>query len=319
MSSNIPYTASIPALRRQLQRASSSKIRIPIHRYPVDRRSISVCASFYAAQAIPKASSEPSPSTTTKPPRPQPHTSESLPTSKKLVAEARKRVPSVTETYIAYAVCEKFIKECASQADYTIPQRHEKNGIIPKAADGQELGVGKGWWYESLGLTPTFNNWAQITFLHMYILTVRLRAFPASAASSWHQHLLDHFFYAAEDRMVREHNVYSRMIRNKYLKDLFTQWRGVLAAYDEGLLKGDAVLATAVWRNIFSGREDLDMKGLGAVVSYTRGVLKGLEGMGDEEFGMGDIEFGDPGSQMKVVEGMMQALPKEEDLEPEKK
>lgn len=116
--------------------------------------------------------------------------------------------------------------------------------------------------------------------------------------------------------MVREHNVYSRMIRNKYLKDLFTQWRGVLAAYDEGLVKGDAVLATAVWRNIFYGKEDVDLKGLGEVVSYMRGVLKGLEGIDDGDVAKGDVAFGDPGTQSKIVEiksRMMDTLPASED------
>ncbi|KAL8941836.1 MAG: hypothetical protein Q9211_001644 [Gyalolechia sp. 1 TL-2023] len=286
------------------------------------RRPISVSASFSAIEAVPQISPTPAPSSKTQPPIPQPDDYKSLPPTNKLAAEIRKRAPFIAETYIAYGICEKLVKECASQADYTIPQRHEKNGVIPKTADGEDLGVGTGWWYESLGMTPTFNNWAQITFLHMYILTVRLRAFPVSAAPSWHQHLLDHFFYIAEDRMVREHNVYSRMIRNKYLKDLFTQWRGILAAYDEGLVKGDAVLATAVWRNIFYGREDVDMKGLGTVVSYMRGVLKGLEGMDDEEVGKGDVVFGDPGTQKKIVEvksRMMDTLPKMERIQSPKK
>ncbi|KAL9001530.1 MAG: hypothetical protein Q9169_000105 [Polycauliona sp. 2 TL-2023] len=237
-----------------------------------------------------------------------------VPTSIKLAAEVRKRATSVTETYIAYSICEKLIKECATQADYTIPQRLEKNGLVPKGVDGEDLGVGKGWWYEDLGLAPTFSTWAQITFLHMYILTVRLRAFPAAHAPSWHQHLLDHFFYSAEDRLVREHNIQARSLRNKYLKDLFTQWRGLLAGYDEGLVKGDAVLATAVWRNVFGGKEDVDLMGLGEVVSYMRGVLKGLDGMEDEVVADGEIQFGDPRTQRKVVEiksKLMDSLPKE--------
>lgn len=239
------------------------------------------------------------------------------------------------------------------QADYTIPQRKEKDGVVPKGADGEDLGVGKGWWYEGdytnpillvyhpptpwncpiehhsnsairtdLGLAPTFSTWAQITFLHMYILTVRLRAFPAAHAPSWHQHLLDHFFYAAEDRLVRDHNIQARSLRNKYLKDLFTQWRGLLAGYDEGLVKGDAVLATAVWRNVFGGKEDVDLVGLGEVVSYMRGVLKGLDGMEDEVVAEGEIQFGDPRSQRKVVEvrsKMMDTLLPEEGVDVSKK
>lgn len=66
-----------------------------------------------------------------------------------IAKELHKRVPSVTETYVAYGVCEKLVKECARQADYTIPQAHEKNVEIPKTKDGEDLGVGTGWWFES--------------------------------------------------------------------------------------------------------------------------------------------------------------------------
>lgn len=153
-----------------------------------------------------------------------------------------------------------------------------------------------------LGLTPTFSTWAQVTFLHMYLLTVRIRAFPPTHAPIWHQHLVDHFFYAAEDRMVRLHGMHARSIRNKYLKDLLTQWRGLLAGYDEGLARGeDAVLATALWRNIFNADEDVDLTLLGAVVSYTRGVLAGLEQMDDGALVTGEVSFGDPASQLKEV------------------
>lgn len=160
----------------------------------------------------------------------------------------------------------------------------------------------------ALGLTPTFNTWAQITFLHMYLLTCRLRCFPPTHAPTWHQHLLDHFFYIAEDRMVTTHNIAARSIRNKYLKDLFVQWRGLMAGYDEGLVRGDAVLATAVWRNIFKADENVDFKGVGEVVSYIRGVLKGLEGLEDESIASGEVVFGNPESERDGVlekSGMM--------------
>ncbi|KAI4257220.1 MAG: hypothetical protein LQ352_001718 [Teloschistes flavicans] len=266
----------------------------------------------------PSSSSSSSSSSTPKPHESgelQNDSSDAVPASVQFAAEMRKRAPSITEPYVAYAVCEKLIKTCASQAEYSVPQRYEKGGVIPKTASGEDLGVGKGWWYEELGLTPTFTTWSQITFLHMYILHVRLRAFPASSAPTWHQHLLDHFFYTAEDRMVRDHNIAARGARNSYLKDLFVQWRGLLAGYDEGLVSGDAVLAAAVWRNVFKGDEGVDLRALAQVVSYTRGVVKGLEGMGDEEVARGDVVFGDPGSQKRgVVEvrsPMMDTLPVE--------
>ncbi|KAL8674802.1 MAG: hypothetical protein Q9168_000783 [Polycauliona sp. 1 TL-2023] len=332
-----PGGTCIRVSRSRLFHVNIAQSRAPI--LPKSKhRSFSISPSVSAELATSKhAPSAAAPSPATKNPTPHPHSpktpapaaaassSESsakaeskperpVPPSIKLAAEVRKRATSVTETYIAYSVCEKLIKECANQADYTIPQRQEKNGVVPKGVDGEDLGVGKGWWYEDLGLAPTFSTWAQITFLHMYILTVRLRAFPVAHAPSWHQHLLDHFFYSAEDRLVREHNIQARSLRNKYLKDLFTQWRGLLAGYDEGLVKGDAVLATAVWRNVFGGKEDVDLVALGEVVSYTRGVLKGLDGMEDEVVADGEIQFGDPKTQRKVVEirsKMMDTLPQE--------
>ena len=111
--------------------------------------------------------------------------------------------------------------------------------------------------------------------------------------------------------MVQLHNVHSRAIRNKYLKDLYVQWRGLLAGYDEGLIRGDAVLATAVWRNVFKADEDVDLVGLGQVVSYMRGVLKGLDGMSDAAIVGGEVVFGSPGTEKSCVlrrSAMMETL-----------
>ena len=66
-----------------------------------------------------------------------------------IAKELRKRASSVTETYVAYGVCEILVKECARQAEYTIPQAHTKNAEIPKTKDGEDLGIGTGWWFES--------------------------------------------------------------------------------------------------------------------------------------------------------------------------
>ena len=132
----------------------------------------------------------------------------------------------------------------------------------------------------------------------MYLLTVRFRCFPAAHVQPWYQHLIDHFSYMAEDKMVVDHKMGVRSERHKYLKDLFVQWRGLQAGYDEGLMKGDAVLATAVWRNIFQGNPDVDWRGVAEVVSYMRHILRMLGEMSDADIAGGELVFGgDPGSE----------------------
>ena len=119
--------------------------------------------------------------------------------------------------------------------------------------------------------------------LHMYLIVVRLRCLHPDAQAAWQAALVNHFFYHAEARMEDVHELTSGMIRQQYLKDLFVQWRGLILAYDEGLVKGDAVLASAVWRNLFKGREDVDVRSLAAVVGWMRSGLRELGEMEDAE------------------------------------
>ena len=66
-------------------------------------------------------------------------------------------------------------------------------------------------------------------------------------------------------------------------------------------MRGDAVLAAAVWRNVWAGREDVDFRGLGAVVGFIRGGVADLGKLGDEAIAGGDVVFGDPGEQAELV------------------
>lgn len=87
------------------------------------------------------------------------------------------------------------------------------------------------------------------------------------------------------------HGINMRGIRNKYLKDLFIQWRGILAAYDEGLIAGDAVLGAAIWRNIWKGKQEVDdWDKIARVVAYTRRCISQLAEMdeGDVITSIGD-------------------------------
>lgn len=216
---------------------------------------------------------------------------------------------STTEPYVAYGGTEELFASCAKQCNYTIPNALKTPKEDPPSnAAGEQLGQGTGWWYEAkahggLGLDVTFNTWAQVLFLHMWLLTMRLRAFPAAHAAIWHQNLLDHFFYAAEDRMVVWHGLNARGVRNKYLKDLFLQWRGVLLSYDEGLIKGDAVMAAAVWRNMFKASEEVDIADVALVTAYVRAEMLRLEGLSDEVVSSGQVEFGNPAEVKRLLDG----------------
>lgn len=102
--------------------------------------------------------------------------------------------------------------------------------------------------------------------------------------------------------MTINHNMHAHGTRNRYLKDLYVQWRGLLAAYDEGLVRGDAVLAAAVWRNVFKANSDVDIRALAQIVSYMRTYLAYLDGLPDEQVALGHLEFGNPGSENGLVD-----------------
>lgn len=192
------------------------------------------------------------------------------------------------DTYITYGLTEALFKKCSVEADYGIPE-NQRQGLLSgdgpvKTASGEDLGQpeGKSWWFEEIGLQPTFSTWSQVTYLHMYLLIVRLRGLDDQASfQNYQRYLLEHFSHAAEDKMLIYHGMAARGIRNRYLKDLFLQWRGLLAAYDEGLVKGDAVLAGAVWRNLFKGDEKVDWIKVAEVVAFIR---RSISLLGDVEF-----------------------------------
>lgn len=156
------------------------------------------------------------------------------------------------------------------------------------------------------GLLPTFSTWSQVTMLHLYLIIVRLRCLEKPAWQAWQTQLVNHFFQHAEDVMENNHGMRSRMIRSRHLNTLFQTWRGVILAYDEGLYKGDAVLAAAVWRNVFGSREDVDMRHVAAIVSWMRLTLRSLDQMLDPSllYHGANVFKTQPTAELKVVDEM---------------
>ncbi|PGH17981.1 hypothetical protein AJ80_04602 [Polytolypa hystricis UAMH7299] len=204
-------------------------------------------------------------------------------TASSIAQTLRSTASRATATYVAYGATQRLFEVCSAQADYKIPQLQEKGAEVLKTPAGEDIGVGEGWWYKELGLLPTFSSWSQVTFLHMYLLTVRLRDLPSNDNFlTYSRHLLDHFSHNAEHRMTVFHDISMRGVRNKYLKDLFLQWRGIIAAYDEGMVSGDAVLGAAIWRNLFKASatdangEEIDWEKVACIVAYMRRALTDL-------------------------------------------
>ena len=210
----------------------------------------------------------------------------------RLASSLQKAAPSVTKTYTIYGRTEALFKSCAAQADYTIPQDQRMNVLTGKgpakdsSQEGAEIGqplpeVANAWWFRVLNLPPTFSTWSQITFLHMYVIIAQLRAAQPTQSEfqDYHRYLIEHFSREAEDKMVLLHNLNAQGIRSRYLKDLLLQWRGILVSYDEGLVKGDAVLASAIWRNLFRADENVDWVKVASVVTYVRLAIRKVGSM----------------------------------------
>lgn len=205
----------------------------------------------------------------------------------RLTESVRSLMPSTTETYVAYGVTQELYNECVAQAAYI---------------EGAELSPSAHFWYETCKRKPTFVAWAQVTVLHMWMLVVRFRAFEqAENVQTWQQHFVDHFFYDSEGKMIQDYKLTSGGQRKTYLKDLYAQYRGMVAGYDEGLVKGDAVLAGAVWRNVFDADPDVDVELLAIITSYVRRCVAGLDKVDDEVIHAGKIKFGLPMEEEPLV------------------
>ncbi|KAI8186931.1 hypothetical protein K4K52_003159 [Colletotrichum sp. SAR 10_76] len=166
---------------------------------------------------------------------------------------------------------------CAKPALYKISEQDRHNETVRMTEDGEEVGEAQGPWLEALDLQPSFSSWSQTTMLHMYIVLARLRCLDRDAAQALQHQFIDQFFFDCERMMHLNHGMTSSALRQRYLKEIFVQWRGLIAAYDEGIVKDDRVLGAAVWRNLFKSREDADMRQVAAVVAWIRASLRDVE------------------------------------------
>ncbi|ODQ58053.1 hypothetical protein WICANDRAFT_80213 [Wickerhamomyces anomalus NRRL Y-366-8] len=165
--------------------------------------------------------------------------------------------------------------------------------------ENEELSESAAFFYEDLKLPRTFSQWFQITALHQWMLSVRMRAMPFKYGRNYQQKLVDRFFRDMELRLNEEMNVNSSRITDQYLKDYNSQLRGLVCSYDEAFVTDDVTLAQALWRNLFNAQKNVDMMHLEAMVSYVRGQLYVLSKMSDRDFAFGKFKFVSPNEVVK--------------------
>lgn len=71
--------------------------------------------------------------------------------------------------------------------------------------------------------------------------------------------------------------VHSGKIINESLKEFNQEFRGLIVAYEEGLLSDDMTLASAFWRNWVSDKTLTDPQVLSLLVEYVRKQVKEMD------------------------------------------
>ncbi|KAI3577198.1 thiolase-like protein [Fusarium oxysporum f. sp. albedinis] len=190
---------------------------------------------------------------------------------------------SMAEPYRVLGATEQLFKASAKAADYHITEKERKDdqSLASQHVSQQPQRIRPMLTFTAFKLPPTFSTWSHVTMLHLYLINTRIRCFDREGFQNWQHQLTDHFFFECEKKMHIDHHITSSALRQRYLKDIFVQWRGLLLAYDEGLIKGDAMLASAIWRNLFKGSADADPRALLAIVGWMRSTLLQFEAVSD--------------------------------------
>ncbi|XP_003384330.1 PREDICTED: ubiquinol-cytochrome-c reductase complex assembly factor 1-like [Amphimedon queenslandica] len=121
---------------------------------------------------------------------------------------------------------------------------------------------------KTVPLPDTFGSWFLIAHLHIWLFLVRLKREGEDGRFITHQ-LVNIFWTDTEERM-RALGVKSGKLIQENLHELNLQFRGLIIAYEEGLLSNDMTLASAFWRNWISKKSETDPEGLSQLVEYVR-------------------------------------------------
>eukprot|EP00042_Codosiga_hollandica_P058369 m.878705 g.878705 ORF g.878705 m.878705 type:complete len:275 (-) comp59838_c0_seq5:62-886(-) len=148
--------------------------------------------------------------------------------------------------------------------------------------------------YALCSLPDTFQSWFLVMHLHVWMCMVRLKSEGSDGAKAYKQ-LVALMWHDVQYRMKLAGVNDSSIVKHS-LRELVDSFYGLTFAYDEGIMKDDHVLATALWRNMFHHAPDKSTASdIAALVAYVRRELHSLEQQDSEAIlTEGKIVFGPP-------------------------
>ncbi|KAJ1973259.1 Ubiquinol cytochrome-c reductase assembly protein Cbp3 [Dimargaris cristalligena] len=152
----------------------------------------------------------------------------------------------------------------------------------------------KDFYIDTLGLPDTYQTWFSVTQLHAWMLIVRIR--NEDNAKNLHQEFINHMFHDAETRM-RRMGIHTDRLVNATLKELVAMFHGSMFAFDEALVRGDAVMAAALWRNLFKTNHVRGQE-LAYMVQYIRSQLAMLDTLSSYDLHRGYFKFEMPDNNL---------------------
>jgi cytochrome b pre-mRNA-processing protein 3 len=136
---------------------------------------------------------------------------------------------------------------------------------IYKAIDAQ---VSRPEWLGVYESPNNFHSWFSLTLLHVWIALVRLRL--EGRDGQLLSDALFGFFWSDVERRLVALGFTNPLIFGKNLNMYTNFYFGAVIAYDEALNASDALLADALWRNIFDLSPDVSPRTLAMLVHYVR-------------------------------------------------
>src|SRR5439155_11860967 len=144
--------------------------------------------------------------------------------------------------------------------------------------------------FSASGVPDTLDGRFELICLHAFLFLHRLKR-EAPPASQLGQRLYDAMF-ADFDRSLREMGTGDLSV-GRQVKRMAQAFFGRIDAYERGLSGGDAVLKSALARNLF-GTVTATEPALDAMAGYLHGEVRRLRERPLTELLAGEISFGDP-------------------------